>query len=64
MVIKLRYGQEMLYKTQRGIVQKWNKEELRFLCSALRFIARNMHTKYGVIRTYGNKVMLWTRYPL
>jgi len=66
MVTKLCSGQEMLYKiNQRGIIQKRNKVELRrFLCTALRVIARNMHTKYGVIRTYGNKVMLRTRNAL
>ena len=49
---------------QRGIIQKVNKVELRFLCTALRDIARNMHIKYGVIRTYGDKVMLQTRNAL
>jgi len=54
--------QEMLYKiNQRVIIQKRNKVELRFLCTAIRIIARNMHTKYGVIWTYGEKVMLRTR---
>ena len=62
MVTKLCSGQEMLFKiNQRGIIQKWNKVELQFLCTALRVIARNMHTKYGVIRTYGDKVTLRTR---
>jgi len=52
----------MLYKiNQRGIIQKRNKVELQFLCTALRVIARNMHTKYGVIWTYGDNVMLQTR---
>jgi len=61
MVTKLCSGQEMLYKiNQRGIIQKQNNAELRFLCTALRVIARNMYTKYGVIRTYGDKVMLRT----
>jgi len=64
-VTKLCSGQKMLYKiNQRGIIQKRNKVELQFLCTALRVIARNMHTKYGVIRTYGDKVMLWTRNAL
>jgi len=55
----------MLYKiNQRGIIQKRNKVELRFLCTALQVIARNMHTKHGVIRTYGDKVMHWTRNAL
>ena len=62
MVTMLCSGQEMLYKiNQRGITQKRINVELRFLCTALRVIARNMHTKYGVIRTYGDKVMLRTR---
>jgi len=65
MVTKLCSRQEMLYKiNQRGIIKKRNKVELRFLCTALRVIARNMHIKYGVIRTYGDKVMLRTRNAL
>jgi len=45
----------MLYKiNQRGIIWKINNVELRFLYTALRVIARNMHTKYGVIQTYGD----------
>jgi len=69
MVTKLCSGQEILYKiNQRGIIKKWNKVEkkvaLRFLCTALPVIARNMHTKYGVIPTYGDKVMYWTRNAL
>jgi len=52
---------KMLYKiNQSGIIKKRNKVELRFLCTALRVTARNMHTMHGVIRTYGDKVMLWT----
>jgi len=36
MVTKSWSGQEMLYKiNQRGIIQKRNKVELRFLCTAL-----------------------------
>jgi len=55
----------MLYKiNQRGIIKKRNKVELRFLCTALRVIARNMHTKYVVIWNYGYKVMLRTRNAL
>jgi len=55
----------MLYKiNQRGIIKKQNKVDLRFLCTALRVIARNMHTKYGVIWKYGDKVMLRTRNAL
>jgi len=55
----------MLYKiNQMGIIQKLNNVELRFLCTALWVIARNMHTKYGVIRTHGDKVMLQTRNAL
>jgi len=61
MVTKLCSGQEMLYKiNQRGIIKKRNEVELQFLYTALRVIAGNMHTKYGVIRTYGDKVMLRT----
>ena len=55
----------MLYKiNQKGIIKKRNKVELRFLCTALRVIAKNMHTKYGVIRTFGEKVTLRTRNAL
>jgi len=63
MLVKLCSRQEMLYKiNQRGIIKKRNKVELRFLCTALQVIARNMHTcKYGVIQTYGDKVMLRTK---
>jgi len=51
LVTKLCSGQEMLYKiNQREIIIKWNKVELQFLCTALQVIARNMHTKYGVIQ--------------
>jgi len=64
-VTKVWSGQEMLYKINpRGILKKRNKVELRFLCTALQVIARNMHTKYGVIRTYGDKVMLRKRNAL
>jgi len=63
MVRKLCSGQEMLYKiNQRGIIQKRNKVELRFLCIARLVIARSMQTKsFGVIWTYDDKVLLWTR---
>ena len=55
----------MLYKiNQRRIIQNRNKGKLQFLCTALQVIARNMHTKYEVIRTYGDKVMLRTRNAL
>jgi len=65
MVTKLCSGQDMLYKiNQKGIIKKRNKVELRFLCTALRVIAKNMHTKYGVIRTFGEKVTLRTRNAL
>ena len=65
MVTKLCSGQEMLYKiNQRGKIQNRNKIVVRFLCTALQVVARNMHTKYGVIRTYGDKVMLRTRKAL
>jgi len=47
----------MLYKIKyRWIMWKMNKVELWFLYTALRVIARNMHNKFGVIRTYDNKV--------
>ena len=39
---------------QRGIIQKRNKVELRFLCTALWVIAKNMHTKFGMIWTYSD----------
>jgi len=45
-------------------IKKRNKVELRFLCIALWVIARNMDTKYGVIWTYGEKVMLRPRNAL
>jgi len=62
MMTKLLSGQEMLYKiNQRGIIKKLNKVELRFLCTALGVIARSMHTKFGVIWTYDDKVSLQTR---
>ena len=65
MVTKLCSGQEMLYKiNQRGIIKNRTRLAIRFLCTALRVIAKNMHTKYGVIRTYGDKVMLRTRNAL
>ena len=52
----------MLYKiNQREIIQKRNKVELWFLCTALRVIARNMHTNFGFIWTYDDKVTLRTR---
>jgi len=46
---KLDSRQEMLYKNQRGIIQKRNKAGLRFLCNVLRVIARNLHAKVRVI---------------
>jgi len=49
MVTMLRSGQDMLYKIQRGLLKIQNNEELWFFCIALRDIARNMHTKFGVI---------------
>jgi len=65
MVTKLCSGQEMLYKiNQKKIIKKRNKVELQFLSTALRVIARNMHTKHGVIRTYSDKFMLRTRNAL
>ena len=41
---------------QREIIQKRNKVELWFLCTALRVIARNMHNKFGMIWTYSDKL--------
>jgi len=41
---KLCYGQEMLYKNKREIIKKRNNVELRLLFTALRVIARNVHT--------------------
>jgi len=67
MVTKLRFKHEMPCKIQskgKKIIQNRDKAELQFLCTALRVIARNMHTKYSVIRTYGDKVMLRTRNAL
>jgi len=55
---------KMLFKNQRGLIKKWNKAVLWFLCTALRVIARNMHTKFGVIWTYDDKVTLRTRNAL
>jgi len=60
MVTMLRPGQEMLYKNQRGLIQKRIKMKLPFLSTALKVIARNMHTKFGAIWTYGDKVTLRT----
>ena len=46
----LKKCQEMLYNVnQKGIIKKWNKVELRFLCTELPVIARNIHAKFGVI---------------
>jgi len=49
---------------QRGLIKQRKKIESRYLCIVLRVIARNMHSKHEVIRTYGDKVMLWTRNAL
>ena len=49
MVTMLRPRQEMLYKNQRGLIQKRIKMKLPFLSTALKVIARNMHTKFGAI---------------
>jgi len=57
MVRKLCAGQEMLYKI-KGEYIKNGKGRVTVL------VARNMHTKYGVIRTYGEKVMRRTRNAL
>jgi len=47
----------MLYKiNQREIIQKRNNVTSRFLCTALRVIARSMHTKFGVIWIYDDKL--------
>jgi len=64
MVTKLCSGQEILYKYQKGLIKKRNKAEIQFLCTALRVIARNMHTKHGIIRNYDDKVMLLIRNAL
>jgi len=62
MVTKLCSEQEMLYKINPvGKIKKRNKVELRFLCTALQVIARSIHTKFGVIWTYDEKVTLRTR---
>ena len=62
MVTNLHSGQEMVYKNQsKGNNSKRNKVELKLLCTALRVIARKMHTKFGVIWTYGEKLMLRIR---
>jgi len=44
-----------------GIIWNLNNVELWFVYTALRVIARNMHTKFGVIWTYGDKVKLQTK---
>jgi len=49
---------------EMGIIQKRNKVELWFLWTSLQVIARHMHTKYGGIQTYGDKVMHRTRNAL
>ena len=60
------YGEKVTHRTresikhQRVIIQKRNKVELRFLCTTLPVIARSMHTKFGVIWTFGDKVTLRT----
>ena len=43
---------------QREIIKKQNKVELRFLCTALQDIARNTHTKFGIIWTYSDSYSL------
>ena len=46
---------------QRGIIKKWNNVELWFLCTAPRVIARNMHTKFGMIwQSYAPNKEIWT----
>jgi len=42
MVTMLSSRQEMFLKKQRGLIVKWNKVELWFLCTALSVIARNI----------------------
>ena len=49
--------------SRQEIIQKRNAVELQLLCTALRDIARSMHTKLGVIWINGDKVMLRTRNP-
>jgi len=52
LVTKLCSAQEMLYKiNQRGIIQKWNKVELGFLCTALRVIAIPIVELFGPLMT-------------
>jgi len=52
----------MLYKiNQREKIQQGIKVELQFLRTALWVIARSMHTKFGFIWTYDDKVTLQTR---
>jgi len=61
---KLCSGQEISIKiNQRGVIHKRNKV-VTVLCTALQMIARNMHTKFEVILTYGDKVTLQTRNAL
>ena len=45
-------------------IQKRNKVDLSFLCTAIPVIARHMHTKFGVIWTYDDKGLLRTRNAL
>jgi len=49
MMTMLHSGQEMLFKNQKCLIYKQNKVELQFLCTTLKVIAINMHTKFGVI---------------
>ena len=49
---------------QREIIQKRNKVELWVFCTAIRVIAKNMHSKFEVIWAFGDKVMLRTRNAL
>jgi len=65
MVTMLLSGPQMLNKKQsKGNNFKRNKVELWFLYTALQVITKNMHTKFEVIWTYGDKVTLQTRNAL
>jgi len=47
----------MLYKTKlKENNSNRNMVELRFVCTGLWVIAKNMHTNFEVIWTYGDKV--------
>ena len=58
MVSLLRPGQKCSEKIKGFLSKKHSNAELRFLCTAPRVIARNMHTTFGVIWIYGDKITL------